>query len=109
MRWRLTQLRRTRAEKRLDAELQSHIEWQVRDYVAAGMDPEQARRRALLEFGGVEQIKEECRDVRAFEIVEGAAKDMRFALRTLRKNPTFTAVCVLTLALGLGAVTATFT
>jgi putative ABC transport system permease protein len=108
MRW----LRRLRqkplVEKRLDSELQFHLEQQITDYIASGLSPAEARRRANLEFGGVERFKEECRETRWENRLELLLHDLQYAFRGLRKNPRFTLAAILALALGIGASTAMF-
>jgi putative ABC transport system permease protein len=99
---------KSQAEKRLDQELRFHLERQVADHVAAGMNVEEARRSAQLEFGGLERVKEEVRDTRWETHLDNLFRDFRFALRMLRKSTGFAGVAIATLALGMGATTAIF-
>lgn len=97
-----------RVEADLDQEVQSHFALLAGENVRAGMSPEEARRTAHIELGGIEQLKEQVREERIGNWIQSLISDCRFALRQLRKNPGFTCVAILTLALGVGTNTAIF-
>jgi putative ABC transport system permease protein len=100
--------RRDAMEAEMDEELRAHFENYVEKLVASGQPREEAVRRTRLEFGGYEQIKEECRDARGVSFLETLTRDVCYGLRVLCKNLGFSAVAILTLALGIGANTALF-
>ena len=100
--------RRDTVENELDEELRFHFEQQVDKFVRTGMSLPEARRRARLEFGGSDEIKEACRDARGTRWLEDFIRDGRYGLRVLSRSPVFTSVAILSLALGIGANTAIF-
>jgi predicted permease len=99
---------RARRERELAEELQSHLAMHIEDNVRAGMSPEAARRRALLFLGGIDQTTELYRDRAGIPFIDHLLQDVRVGTRMLRRNPTFSAVAIVTLALGIGANTAIF-
>ena len=105
MNWRRN---RDRRERELDAELRDHVERLTAHHVAAGLPHDEARRRALLEFGGIEPLKEACREQRPTHLLDETAQDVRIAARMLRRQPGFTLAVTCTVALGLGASAAVF-
>ena len=100
--------RKQEVDGELDTEMQFHLQSQVEEYVAKGMDADEARFAALRSMGGVAQIKEECRDMRRVNFLDNFVQDLRFGLRMLWRNPGFSAMAILCLTLGIGANAAVF-
>ena len=95
-------------DQELDEELQYHLDRQIEEYVAAGMSRTRARSAALREIAGFTQRKEECRDMRGFNLIDSLQRDFRYALRQLRKNVGFTFTAIFVLALGMCASVSIF-
>ena len=101
-------LRKEQTELELSEELQFHLQNQIDEYVAHGMNVREARRAALLSLGGVEQVKEECREARNLNLIENFLRDVSFGLRMLRRSPGFSILAILCLTLGIGANAAVY-
>lgn len=101
-------LRKNEADLDLSEELQFHLQNQIDEYVAQGMDPQEARYAACRSLGGIEQAKEECRDARRVNWLQDLIQDSRYAIRSLLNAGSFTAIAIITLAVGIGANTAMF-
>src|SRR3984893_3826731 len=115
MRWRYKLLllwrslfHRNKAELDLSEELQFHLQNQIDEYIALGMDAQEAGHAAFRSLGGVEQVKEECREARKMNLIENFVRDMRLGLRMLRRSPGFSVLAMLCLTLGIGANAAVF-
>jgi len=99
---------RDRLDQELAEELRFHLEQQIAEDIASGMNPEQARADALKNLGGIEQLKEECRDSRGVRFIQDFVQDLRYGLRLITRTPVLSAVIVTILAIGIGSATAVY-
>ncbi|HLI34403.1 MAG TPA: permease prefix domain 1-containing protein, partial [Terriglobia bacterium] len=100
--------RKREFDQDLEREISSHIEMAVEENLRQGMIPEEARRQALVRFGGMEQAKERHREARGLPLLDSIVQDLRYTFRTLRRDRAFAVIAVLILGLGIGANTAVF-
>src|SRR5262245_59841813 len=101
-------LTRSRLEREMDEELRFHVERATEENLRRGLSPDEARRAALVELGGLERTREDCREAWGVRALETLVQDVRYGLRGLRRNPGYSIAVLVTLALGIGANTAVF-
>src|SRR5690348_164091 len=101
-------LHRTDAEREMNDEMRLHLELEIDDRMRRGMSPDEARRTALVDFGGIEKHKEDARTARGVRPIEDLAQDVEYATRVLRKSPGFTITSALTVAIGIAATAVVF-
>jgi macrolide transport system ATP-binding/permease protein len=104
----LSLFRKPEAEQELNDELEFHLQYQIDEYVRQGMQPEEARYAALRALGRLQQVKEECREMRNVNFIENVLQDLHFGLRMLRRSPGFSLLAILCLTIGIGANAAVF-
>src|SRR5881409_3799917 len=104
-----TLFRRNQVERELDEEFRYHLDQRIEQEIARGLTPEEARYVAVRAMEGIEQKKEECRDMRRVNFIDDLIRDLRYAGRSVRRSPGFAVLVVLIMALGIGANTAVFT
>src|SRR5689334_20719104 len=95
-------------DRDLDAEIEAHLEMAIEDNIQRGMSDEEARREALIRFGGASQAREQHREARGLPILDVFTQDLRFGVRLLRRSPGFSILVILCLTLGIGATTSVF-
>ena len=100
--------RGTQLDTDLDAEMSAHLDLAIEENIQRGMSPEEARRQALIRFGGAEQAKEIHRDARSLPFLDEFSQDLRYAFRTFRRDRAFVAIAIIILTLGIGANIAVF-